>query len=211
MFETLEEAEAYTQIGKNLVPHGDAFHSTTNGIADLGSQAIDATLGKGSFPDLGQVLDLRYGGHYQLDVRPPTEIMNPATGAASNNILPNVEITFPETSAQTFTSSPTTQPLDLASTPGSGSISMDASMTPMDASLTPMDASPFKFDALQNVVADICKTLVTGPLGILGAVLGFLVAIFSAAIQATAQFLTDAAQSAASLASQLWKKQLEAT
>jgi hypothetical protein len=65
------------------------------------------------------------------------------------------------------------------------------------------------FTDVMSKMGDMLGAALQGPMGILGGLLNFMLTIFSQIISSVGQIMEQTAQAASTLASDLWKKQLE--
>lgn len=89
----------------------------------------------------------------------------------------------------------------------------DASVTDRSANLSDA-SSPFAnigkaFNEIISKMGDVIGSLTQGPMGLLSGLLNFLLTVFSEIVTAIGQAVEETAKAAASLAAEVWKKQLQ--
>ncbi len=168
----------------------------------VGDRVMDSLLGNQTLPDLKEAIGVMYGPQpVELNgTLPSIELFDSSMPQGMENVqtlhmegmnAPGVELASPGGTVETL------HQADAASTTEKG----------LDGGLDMGKAVGEMFSKMGEMLT---AAISSGPMGILGSIFQFLMAIFSEIINGMSQVLQETARAAAALANEVWKKQMEA-
>jgi len=178
---TNQEGDGWQRLGEGLMPSPEkSAGAMMEGFDKIGDQLLHGVLGGTSLPDFHNALGAMYG---------PDQVSLSAGGKH----LPGLELFDSGAGHQVSLG-------DSLKAPGADSIGKLAD--------SPLSNVGKAFTDIMSKMGDMLGAAVQGPMGLLGGLLNFLLTVFSQIISSVGQIMEQTAQSAATLASDLWKKQL---
>jgi hypothetical protein len=197
-----DEGKGWQQLGETLMPNpAKDAGSMMESFNRIGEQTLHSVFGGASLGDLHNAVGAMYGPQ-------PLE-MNSAVSQ-----LPQLDLF--DSSSSLLSSSPSGG-FDLtgANTLPAESLRFQGPGTDAGAHLTdatsPLTNISKVFGDMMNRMTDLVGSVFQGPMGLLGGLLNFLLTIFSEILSSIGQAIEETAKAAATLAADLWKKQLEMT
>lgn len=196
---TQEEGEGWTQLGESVMPNSTKDAGIAmDAFQQMGERTMNSLFGSQTLPDLKEAVGVMFGPQ-------PIEL---------NGTLPSIELfdsSLGMESAQSLNGMEAmNMPAIENATPG-GTVETLHQADASGLSEGGLDVGKAVGEIFSKIGEMLTSAMSAGPMGILGGIFQFLMAIFSQIIDGLSQAIQETARAAASLATEAWKKQMSAS